>query len=298
MTDLLGRSLQRCSVESVAFPVTTTEQQGARGVVEHEQWRRDGAELTDTGRKAYRGKITAVFLQGLTGWPDSLWPDDFTSLVALFENRTDDLRLAHPLLGTFQIRVPGWTPRVEPGTRNGGYVDFEWIEQRASSVGVIAPVLPDADVVDSLDNAAAAADASLGALGILTTLARGASAVRLAVGRALAPIGEVQGAISSMRRQVADATRLLSLQALTGTTRGLVHAGRAAVAQCKGALARVEAQASDPVGLARRVTAPRRMTVGEFAVWVYQDAAKAGQLRAVNGLASDTVAEGATLVVP
>lgn len=298
MTDLLSQSLQRCTVEMIAFPVTVVEQSGARGVVEHEQWRRDGAELTDTGRKAYRGKLTGVFVQGLSGWPDSLYPDAFGSLIAIFENRRDDLRLAHPLLGTFAIKVPGWTPRLESGVRNGAYLDFDWIEQRASSVGVVAPILPGADVAEDLDAAAGKADAALASVGILTTLARGASAVRTAIGRERAPVGEVQGAIGAMRRQVTDATRLLSLQPLTATTRQLVHAGRASVAQCKGALARVEDQATAPLGFSRTITAPRAMTVAEFAAWVYRDAARASQLRAANGLASDTIAAGQTLVVP
>ena len=298
MTDLLAQSLQRCMVESLTFPVTVSEQQGARGVVEHEQWRRDGAELGDTGRKAYRGKLTAVFVQGLSGWPDALWPDTFSALVGVFENRGDDLRLAHPLLGTFLVRVPSWTPRIDPGVRNGAFLDFDWIEQRASSVGVVAPILPSADVADVLNEAANAADTALSLLGIFTTLARGAAAVRRAIGTALAPVGQIQGAISAMRRQIDDATRLLSVQALTSTTRSLVHGGRAAVAQCKGALARVTEQVSDPVGLGRTVTLPRTMTAAEVASWVYRDPTKAGRIRSVNGLASDTIPAGTRLTIP
>ncbi|MDO9016551.1 MAG: DNA circularization N-terminal domain-containing protein [Deltaproteobacteria bacterium] len=297
--DALSLSLQRCTLESIAFPVESIEQQGARGVVEHEQWGRDGAELTDTGRKAYRGKITALFLRGLSGWPDSLYETDYPAVIDLLATRGDrDLRLAHPLLGTFPVRVPSWAPRVVAGVRSGAYLDFEWIEQRASVTGVVATLLPATDVGQTLDVAAAAADAALAPLGILGGLARAATTVRTAVGRALAPVGEVQGAISQMRGTIAQATRMISLQALTGTTRALVHAARASVAQCKGALARVEAQATAPAGLPRTITAPRRMTVAEFAAWVYRDPRKAGQLRVVNGLASDTIAAGQTLVVP
>lgn len=298
MTDLLAQSLQRCTVESLAFPVTVSEQQGARGVVEHEQWRRDGAELGDTGRKAYRGKLTAVFVQGLSGWPDALWPDTFSALVGVFENRPDDLRLAHPLLGTFLVRVPSWTPRIDPSVRNGAFLDFDWIEQRASSVGVVAPLLPSADVVDALDTAAASADAALAGAGLVTTLATAASTVRRALGTALAPVGEVQGAIGAMRRQIDDATRLLSAQALTSTTRSLVHAGRAAAAQCKGALARVSAQVSDPVGVGQRVTTERAMTCAELSSIKYGTPFKAGLLRTANGFASDTIPAGTTVTIP
>ena len=310
MTDDLRRSLQRCSLDGVVFPVTTTDQQGGRAVTEHEQWGRDGAELVDGGRKAYRGKLTAAFVNGLSGWPD-LYPATFTAVVTRLEG-LGDMRMAHPLLGTFTVQVPEWVPRVASGVRNGAFLDLSWTEQRASSVGVVAVDRPSTDVVDDLDASAAAADAAVADVvtvlratpgakvptGILTTLARGAATVRLAVGRALAPIGEVQGAISGLRRQLDDALRLVSLAPLTSTIRMVVHAGRAAVFRCKGTLARLEEQVSNPLGLGRRVTAPREMTVGEFAAWVYRDTTKARLLRTVNGLASDTIRAGTTLVVP
>lgn len=297
LDDLLSRSLQRCSVGTIAFPVIATQQGGARGVVEHEQWARDGAELTDTGRKAYRGKLTGIFVAGLDGWTDSLYPDDFTALVALFA-AGGDFRLAHPLLGTFTAKVTTWEPRIEAGTRNGGWIDFDWVEQRASVAGVVALLSPPVDVASALNDAAAAADTALAGAGILSTLARAAGAVQLAMGRALAPVGEVQGAVSQMRRQLTDATRLLSARPLTATTRSLVHAGRAAVAQCKGSLARVEAQLSDPAGLGKTITVERPMTVAELSLAYYGTTRRAGQLRAVNGLASDAIAAGTTLVIP
>ena len=297
--DVLARSLQRCQLESIAFPVESIEQQEGRAVVEHERWKGDGAELTDTGRRASRGKVTAIFLRGLPGWSDDLYPDTFTELRQLLATRGDrDLRLAHPLLGTFLVRVPSWEPRVEATTRNGARISFDWLEQRASIVGVSAALVPPLDIADALDNAAAAADASLARLGILTTLARAAQTVRRAIGRALSPVGEVQGAIAAMRAQLKSATRLVSLQPLTAISRSLVHAGRAAVAQCQGAVARVEAQVNSPVGLPRTYTAPRTMTVAEVSAAVYGTPRRASDVRTVNGLASDTVPAGTELRIP
>lgn len=296
LDDLLSRSLQRCQVGAIAFPVVATQQSGARGVIEHEQWGRDGSELGDTGRKAYRGKLTAIFVAGLTGWTDSLYPTDFTALEALFA-AGGDLRLAHPLYGTFQAKVPTWESRVEAGTRNGGWIDFDWIEQRASVVGVVALLSPPVDVVEALNDTAIAADTALTAAGVLSALARAAGTVQTAIGRALAPVGQVQGALAQMRSQLTQATRLLDARPLTSLTRGAVHAGRAAVAQCKGALARVEGQVKDPVGVGKTITLERPMTTAEFAVAYYGNARKAGQIRAVNGLASDTIPAGTTLVI-
>lgn len=296
--DLLSRTLQRCMVESIAFPIEAPEQEGGRGVPEHEQWGRDGSDLGDSGRKAYRGSITGQFIEGLTDWPGSLFPDDFFALLALFAERRADLRLAHPLLGTFAVKVPRWKPRLVTGVRNGGYVDFDWIEQGASLAGVVSPDLPPVDVGEDLAAKAAAADRAMAGLGVLTTIARAAEAVRSAIGRALAPVGEVKGAISQMRGQLTEATRLVSLQPLTGPLRGLVHAARASVAQCKGALARVEEQATAPTGLPKTIAAPRAMTTGELAAWVYQDARRARDLRAANGLASDRLVQGQELIVP
>ena len=78
---LFSESLQRFRWGDVEFPAVETSQKGGRAVSEHEQWRRDGAELVDGGRKAYRGKVTAAFLTTIDGYGEDLFPRRLEDLV-------------------------------------------------------------------------------------------------------------------------------------------------------------------------------------------------------------------------
>lgn len=296
MSDLLTRTLQAASVDGISFPVEAMDVEGENAFTEFEQFLRDGAELVDAGRKAERGSFTAVMVNGLAGWPD-LFPGRFGQLYQRLR-RGGDIRLAHPLLGTFTAKVKTRKPRITPGIRNGGYIDFAWVEQRASSVGVVALDLPSTDVVADMVISAAEADDAVGKLGPSPGLAALAAKVQRGLDTALAPVGQAQGAIGAMDRAVAATLRRVSLVALTSTTRSLVHAARAALYRARGALARVRTQASDPLGVARRVTTVRAMTCAEASSWVYQTPTKAGRLRAVNGLAADLIPANTTLVIP
>ena len=292
-TDLLTRTLQAASVDGILFPVTEMDVEGENAFTEFEQFGRDGAELVDAGRKAERGTFTAVMVNGLTGWPD-LYPGRFHELYRRLR-RGGDL---HPLLGTFTVKVKARKPRLVAGVRNGGYIDFGWVEQRASSVGIVALDLPSTDVVVDMEFSAAEADAALGAARVPSDLARLAAAVRRGVDAALAPVGQVLGAIGAMDRAITTALSLLTAQPLTAVTRRLVHAARAAAYRARGALARLKAQVSDPLGVGRRVVAPRAMTCAELSSWVYGTPFRARDLRVVNGLAADTVPAGTTVTVP
>lgn len=296
MSDLLTRTLQAAGVDGIRFPVTEMEVDGENAFTEFEQFGRDGAELVDAGRKAERGTFTAVMLNGLAGWPD-LYPGRFHELYRRLR-RGGDLSLAHPLLGTFTVKVKTRKPRIVSDVRSGGYIDFAWVEQRASSVGVVALDLPPTDVVADMVFTAEEADAALGAAGVPSSLGALATTARTGLDADLAPVGEIQGALGSLDRGIATALRQLSLVALTSTTRSLVHAARAAACRARGSLARVKTQVSDPLGLGRRVTTERVMTCAELSARVYGTPFKASILRAVNGFASDTVPAGTTVTIP
>lgn len=296
MSDLLTRTLQAAGIDGIRFPVTKMEVDGENAFTEFEQFGRDGAELVDTGRKAERGTFTAVMLNGLSGWPD-LYPGRFHELYRRLR-RGGDLSLAHPLLGTFTVKVKTRTPRIVSDVRSGGYIDFAWVEQRASSVGVVALDLPPTDVVADMVFTAEEADAALGAAGVPSSLGTLATTARTGLDADLAPVGEIQGALGSLDRGIATALRQLSLVSLTSTTRPLVHAARAAAYRARGSLARVKTQVSDPLGLGRRVTTERVMTCAELSARVYGTPFKASILRAVNGFASDTVPAGTTVTIP
>lgn len=299
MTDLLRTTLQRAAVDDLEFPCTVAEQHGARTVVEHEAWRRDGAELVDGGRKAYRGKMTAVLVASIAGYGE-LYPRRYEDLVRAFETRPE-VTLRHPLLGTFRAKVPSWTPRIEQRVRNGGFIDFEWIEQRASVVGVVAvdPDRGDGDPETETLAAADAADAALATAGASTTPTV-SSTVTPAVAKATTKdvtypeltrsLAEIDGAAD--RADAAIAARIFS-----ASTAVALHAAKAAVMSLRAASSRLRAALLPDPARTRVYVTPRRMSLAEVSLAVYGAPTRAADLRAANGIATTAVRAGRVLRV-
>ena len=299
MTDLLRATLQRAAVDDLEFPCTLIEQHGARAVAENEQWRRDGAELVDGGRRAYRGRMTAVLLSSIDGYGE-LFPRRYEDLVRVFETRAE-VTLRHPLLGTFRVKVPTWTPRIEGRVRNGGHIDFEWIEQRAGVVGVVAldPERGDGDPEAETLAAADATDTALAAAGAPMTPTV-VSTVKPAVAKAVAKDAtypELVRSLADIDDAAADADLALAARAFTASTAVAIHAARRAVTDLRAAAARLGAALLPDPSRTRTFVAPRRMTLAEVSLAVYGSPARAADLRIANGIATTTVRAGRALRV-
>lgn len=299
MSDLLRTTLQRAAVDDFEFPCLVSEQHGGRTVTEHEAWRRDGAELGDGGRKAYRGRMTAVLLDTIEGYGE-LYPRRLEDLVRAFETRRE-VTLRHPLLGTFLVKVPAWSPRTEQRVRNGAYLNFEWIEQRASSVGVVA-VDPDRGAGDPESDTLAAAEAvdtalaGLGAEDPPAVAATVAPAVTKAVAkdvtypelvRALADVDDVA--------DLADAE--VAARDFAAATAVAIHLARRAVSDLRTAASRLRAALLPDPARTRSFVAPRAMTLAEVSRVVYGTPDRAADLRAANGVAGTFVRAGRPLRV-
>lgn len=299
MTDLLRESLQRAALDGFEFPILSTEQNGARAVVEHEAWRRDGAELVEGGRKAYRGSLTAALVNTIPGYGE-LYPRRLEDLVRAMETR-GEMELAHPLLGTLRVMVPSWKPRIESKVRNGAFLDFEWIEQRASVVGVVATQAdrgtgdPELEVASEAETV----DADLVAAGVTTEVTMVA-----VVTPALATV-TVEGvsfaalsrSLSTITRATAAAAELLSARPFDAATATRIHAARASLARLDAATARLRAALLPDPARTRRYVVPRRMHLTEVSQEVYGTPARAADLRVANGLAGAFVSPGRTLQV-
>lgn len=289
---------QRFAFDELRFPATETTQTGARAVAEHEAWRRDGAELVDGGRKAFRGKITGAFFDTFDAYPD-LYPGTFQSLLVKFW-RDGAGRLSHPILGTFDVMVPSWEPKITAAATNGAMIEFDWIEQRASSVGVIDLSFDrgEGDPRTEVLATATVADTSLAAVGasrpvpLATTTAAALTATSKPlgapeVGRALAPL---DGELASARVSV-DGLAPSDALALP------LWRARSSLVRLRAAAGRLRASLLPDPARARIFTTTRPMTLAELSYAVYGTPFRAADLRAANAIAADLVRVGRTLTV-
>lgn len=291
--------LQRCRYGDLEFPVTELSQRGGRRVGTHGVWGRHGEELVDGARTAYKGKVTAAFFDNIEGYGDDLFPRRLEFLVRAFETTAED-RFAHPLLGTFRAMITDWEPRLSSKWQNGAYLDFEWVEQRASVVGVVALDLErgEGDPRAALATQAAAADAAVAAAGVtLTKPLTPVATATLATVAAPQPYTEVTRALATVEAAAADARAMLRVVAVTGANALALYQARAAVARVVVANGRLRAALLPDPSRARTFTPTRAMTFAEVALAVYGDPLRARDLRAANATARDVVPPGRTVRV-
>jgi prophage DNA circulation protein len=296
---LFAEIFQRASFAEVVFPVTEMSQVGARQAAEHEVWRRDGAELVDGGRKAYRGKLTGAFFTTIEGYGNDLFPRRLEDLVRVCETQAEAV-LAHPLLGTFRAMVTEWEPRLSSRWQNGAYLDLTWIEQRASVVGVVAVDLDrgNADPRAELAAQAATADTALAAAGVSPPAPLAAvAASSLAKVESPKSYGEVGKALTDVESASIEARNALRAVTVTASNALALYLARASVARVRTATRRLHAALLPDPSRTRLYTTPRAMTFAELSLAVYGTPMRAGDLRAANGIARDVIPPGRTLRV-
>lgn len=289
---------QRAAWEDLTFPLSECTQTGGRAVTENEAWRRDGAELVNGGRKAFRGKMTAAFLDTIEGYGD-LWPSKFEALLTRFYADAEG-RLSHPLLGTFTAVVTSWEPKLSSKVQNGAFVEFEWVEQRASSVGVIA-LMEDrgtGDPTTELAAQAATADVALAAAGAppSTPIAAVAATVITKTSTSL-PYTKIGQALAPIDAAVELSRGALSALLVTGSNAIAVWQARAALARVLTASGRLRASLLPGPSKATVYQLTRAMTFAEISQAVYGTPFRAGYLRSANAVAADVVRAGRSLTV-
>lgn len=122
------------SWRSIEFPTTRSSISLAHDLVEHKYWGRDGADVEATGRAPLRIRANIPFINGVIPgrgekWPQGeLYPFQYEKFVKAFADRSADV-LEHPEHGSIFCRPSTMNVDWEGnGTRNGVFVDAEWIE--------------------------------------------------------------------------------------------------------------------------------------------------------------------------
>ena len=293
MTDALLENFQLAAFDGIEFPATESTQEGGRRVTVHEAWRRAGSENVDGGRKSYTGSLTAMMLNGFTGWPE-LFPDRAAGLILRFETGADG-ELRHPSLGNFTATVTDWTIRTDARIRNGIAIEFRWIEQRASTVGLVGanPGTPAVDARADMIFTADEADKALALAGASGTTPIAAPAREATGALASAPsygdIGARLGAVSAAVGVNASALARVTPTAANAVT---LHMARASLVAVTVSVERMRAMLlSDPVR-ETFVTVDRVMTVAELSLAHYGTPSRARDIRAANALATDDIMPG------
>jgi len=120
------------------FPALSISETGANRIVERERPFRDGAKLDDTGSKAVRWVVEAIFENtveetGLDNGEMALYPDVLNALVDSFkQHETGDLVL--PTVGKRRARAEGYSRREQPEEQDAATVTFTFVEDNEDAV--------------------------------------------------------------------------------------------------------------------------------------------------------------------
>lgn len=125
---------------TLAFPVVRIQEEGGNRIVERERPYRDGAKLDDTGSRAKRWRIDAIFNNSLLekdigsingGLP--LYPDVLNFLIANFDiHETGDLVVS--TIGKVRARIESYSRTEDMSERDQAVVSFVFCEDNEDSV--------------------------------------------------------------------------------------------------------------------------------------------------------------------
>lgn len=120
------------------FPVLSINEDGGNRLVERERPYRDGAKLDDTGSKAKRWVIKAIFENSIeeNGLDQQklLYPDVLNEMIASFDtHETGDLVV--PTRGAIRVRAESYTREETSAERDGACVTFTFVEDNEDNVG-------------------------------------------------------------------------------------------------------------------------------------------------------------------
>lgn len=125
--------------KELAFPVTSIKESGGNRIVERERPYRDGAKLDDTGSKAKRWTMDAIFENtidepGLEVNDDvSLYPDILDEIISSFDSHeTGDLVI--PTRGSVRARAESYSRTENTTDRDAALLQLNFVQDNEDNV--------------------------------------------------------------------------------------------------------------------------------------------------------------------
>ncbi len=136
MSDLL-KTLAEFSFQDIVFPVVSADTEGGEDMVEHQAQGKRGADLEPTGQKPFKGQFRIACLNGMAAPYGDVFNDRYTDIMTAFASSPIGT-LVHPTKGTFQAGIISYKEVLDPHTRNGVYIDVQWVEHNGTTTVLIA----------------------------------------------------------------------------------------------------------------------------------------------------------------
>lgn len=295
MTDALSQ-LPECSYDGLIFPVERCDWQGGNDLVEHTAYRRPGADVEPTGRRALRGSLVVplVNTERLVARYGQLFPGLRFDLLTRFEE-TPIGALMHPTLGRITVGIGEISESNGPEDRGGVRLTVQWVEHNASVALLISDTASGepTDAAASTEQLATTADAQVAALD--PNYSPMASVVTERLAYLNAAVRTYTQVAESIQRMLAPVTANLALAALSTAS---AHAAVAACYALRAAVYALRDRLIPSAAQQRFYVTPREMALWEVSLAVYGRADYEQLLRAANSVSDPTtIRAGKRLVV-
>lgn len=285
MASIFDTLLVRAAYENVSFPVADAKTDGGNEIVEHQAYRRPGADLEFAGNLPTRGSLVVPLYNGLAGWGD-LFPGTYFDLLTAIKG-TPIGRLSHPTRGVFTAGIKSVTEMLSPEHRNGVTLTLEWVEYNGEASLLVADA-NGADATSATSAQATTADAAMAKVdptGLLLVPMAALFSVQLAaLLTGTLTYVETSAALTVMLNAVTANLASPALTAFTAYNAAAVHDAVAQLQALRTLVYQLRAQYLPGLSTAQAYTTPRTMSAAEVAVAVYGDLSKAGLVRAANSL--------------
>ena len=294
MTDALT-NLPEASFAGITFPVERTDWQGGNDLAEHVAYRRPGADIEPTGRKAYRGTFTIPLINTptLVARYGELFPGlRYDLLNAFFD--TPIATLVHPTLGQMTAAIGEVSEVAEASDRSGVRMTVHFIEHDASVallIGEDETALP-TNASQNIERLSTDADkANATTAGYQATKATIASQVAFldAAPRSFTQVN------SALRQMLAPVSANLALPALAPAS---AHTARGTVLAQLAGIYLLRAQLIPSPALQRTFTTAATMALWEVSLAVYGRADLGTLIASANVIANPMlIPAGRTLTI-
>lgn len=275
------RSLPEAAFDGVRFPVERIDTDGGNDIVEHVAYRRPGADVEPTGRKAWRGTMTVPLINTpiLVARYGTLFPNLRRTLYDRFTERPI-ATLMHPTLGQFTAAIGEVSETASADDRGGVRLTMRFVEHDAS-VSLVAGPDVNATPVNPQQNATVAARAAdranAGVAGYQTTL----PVVNAQIAYLDAAPRTFTQIAASIRVMLQPVDANLALPALSLAS---AHAAYVASVTLRSAIYAMRDQLIPTPQTSRIYTTPRTMADWEVAFAVYGDASLTTLIRSANAI--------------